>query len=51
MSFQKLIPVGDLPRFAQPAFAGMKTLNRIQSRLCETALKSDEHLLLCAPTV
>jgi len=25
-------------------------LNRIQSRLCNTALNSDENLLLCAPT-
>ncbi|MFH4977102.1 hypothetical protein AB6A40_003811 [Gnathostoma spinigerum] len=47
---EKLIPVSELPKFAQPAFEGFKTLNRIQSRLCESALKTDEHLLLCAPT-
>lgn len=40
-----------LPKYVQPAFADFKTLNRIQSRLCKTALESDENLLLCAPTV
>ncbi|EJD74040.1 U5 small nuclear ribonucleoprotein helicase [Loa loa] len=47
---EKLVAVNDLPKYAQPAFEGFKTLNRIQSRLCDSALKSDEHLLLCAPT-
>ncbi|VDN01570.1 unnamed protein product [Thelazia callipaeda] len=47
---EKLVAIVDLPKYAQPAFQGLKSLNRIQSRLCETALKSDEHLLLCAPT-
>lgn len=49
--FQKLVAITDLPKYAQPAFEGFKTLNRIQSALCDSALKSDEHLLLCAPTV
>ncbi len=40
-----------LPRYVQPAFAGMTSLNRIQSRLYKAALESDENLLLCAPTV
>lgn len=48
---QKLIDISELPKWAQPAFDGFKSLNRIQSRLCESALNSDEHLLLCAPTV
>lgn len=43
-------PINELPRYAQPAFEGFKTLNRIQSRLYKTALESDENLLLCAPT-
>ncbi|VDO26060.1 unnamed protein product [Onchocerca flexuosa] len=47
---EKLVAITDLPKYAQPAFEGFKTLNRIQSRLCDSALKSDEHLLLCAPT-
>ncbi|CAB3405618.1 unnamed protein product [Caenorhabditis bovis] len=47
---EKLIPISELPKWAQPAFDGYKSLNRIQSRLCKSALHSDEHLLLCAPT-
>lgn len=47
---EKLIPISELPKWAQPAFDGYKSLNRIQSRLCDSALRSSEHLLLCAPT-
>lgn len=50
-AFQKLIPISELPKWAQPAFEGFKSLNRIQSKLANSALNSDEHLLLCAPTV
>ena len=48
---EKLIEISELPKWARPAFDGYKSLNRIQSRLCQSALHSDEHLLLCAPTV
>lgn len=34
----------------QPAFDGFKSLNRIQSRICKSALETDENLLICAPT-
>ena len=47
---QALVPISTLPHYAQPAFEGYKTLNRIQSRLHNTALHQDENLLLCAPT-
>ncbi|XP_060524349.1 U5 small nuclear ribonucleoprotein 200 kDa helicase [Cylas formicarius] len=47
---EKLQPVDQLPKYVQPVFDGFKSLNRIQSRLCKTALDSDENLLLCAPT-
>ncbi|XP_032222645.2 U5 small nuclear ribonucleoprotein 200 kDa helicase-like isoform X1 [Nematostella vectensis] len=47
---EQLTPITSLPMYAQAAFEGYPTLNRIQSRLCETALNSDENLLLCAPT-
>lgn len=47
---EKLHPIEQLPKYVQPAFEGFKTLNRIQSRLYQTALESDENLLLCAPT-
>ena len=49
-SNEALVPIGSLPKWAQPAFEGFKELNRIQSRLYKTALETDENLLLCAPT-
>lgn len=45
-----LLPIEKLPAYAQPAFEGFKTLNRIQSRIYKTALESDENMLICAPT-
>lgn len=45
-----LVPIEKLPAYAQPAFEGFKSLNRIQSRIYKTALEKDENLLLCAPT-
>jgi len=44
------VPIKDLPPWAQPAFAGMTKLNRVQSKLAPTALGSSENMLLCAPT-
>jgi replicative superfamily II helicase len=40
----------DLPDWAQPAFAGMESLNRVQSKVYPTAFNEDENLLICAPT-
>ena len=48
---QTLKPISSLPSWAQQAFSNYRSLNRIQSRLAETALHTDENLLLCAPTV
>lgn len=48
---QTLVYIDKLPKYAQPAFEGFKSLNRIQSRLYKAALETDENLLLCAPTV
>lgn len=48
---EELKKISDLPKYVQPAFAGLEQLNRIQSRLYKVALESDENLLLCAPTV
>lgn len=45
------VPIGDLPRYVQPAFEGFQSLNIIQSAVHKTALESDENLLICAPTV
>ncbi|XP_065353810.1 U5 small nuclear ribonucleoprotein 200 kDa helicase [Cloeon dipterum] len=47
---ETLFSVDKLPKYAQAAFDGFKTLNRIQSRLQKAAMESDENLLLCAPT-
>lgn len=47
---ETLKPISSLPSWAQPAFASYRSLNRIQSRLSDTALHTDENLLLCAPT-
>ncbi|XP_037076641.1 LOW QUALITY PROTEIN: putative U5 small nuclear ribonucleoprotein 200 kDa helicase, partial [Pollicipes pollicipes] len=47
---EQLVPIRELPKYAQPAFDGFKSLNRIQSRLYQASLHSDDNLLLCAPT-
>ena len=47
---EALVPIESLPAWAQPAFKGMKSLNRVQSRVYETCLFSPENMLLCAPT-
>ncbi len=47
---EKLMPVSELPSWAQPAFKGMQTLNRIQSRVADMALFGVDNMLLCAPT-
>lgn len=46
-----MIPIENLPVYAQPAFEGFKTLNVIQSAVHQAALETDENLLICAPTV
>eukprot|EP01018_Ginkgo_biloba_P013775 Gb_27895 [translate_table: standard] len=47
---EELVKIADMPDWAQHAFSGMKQLNRVQSRVYETALFTAENLLLCAPT-
>ena len=47
---EKLVAIEDLPAYAQPAFEGFKSLNRIQSKLYPACMESEENLLLCAPT-
>lgn len=49
--FQSLVNIERLPAYAQPAFEGFKSLNRIQSRLFKAAMETDQNILLCAPTV
>ena len=47
---EREVPVTELHDWAQPAFAGIKTLNRVQSHIYNAAYRSSENLLVCAPT-
>ncbi|OWM65237.1 hypothetical protein CDL15_Pgr008827 [Punica granatum] len=47
---EKLIEIKELDDFAQAAFRGYKTLNRIQSRIFQTVYYTNENILVCAPT-
>ncbi|GFQ00264.1 U5 small nuclear ribonucleoprotein 200 kDa helicase [Phtheirospermum japonicum] len=47
---EKLVKISSMPDWAQPAFKGMSQLNRVQSKVYETALFSADNILLCAPT-
>lgn len=44
------VSIEDMPAWVRPAFKGAKTLNRVQSKLYPMAFRTDEPLLLCAPT-
>jgi pre-mRNA-splicing helicase BRR2 len=48
-----LVPIkgqGGMPEWTHPAFAGMTSLNRVQSKMKKVALETNENVLLCAPT-
>ncbi|TVU35736.1 hypothetical protein EJB05_17639, partial [Eragrostis curvula] len=47
---EKIVKIPDMPEWAQPAFVGMTQLNRVQSRVYDTALFKPDNILLCAPT-
>lgn len=47
---EKLIEINELDEFAQAAFHGYKSLNRIQSRIYHTTYHTNENILVCAPT-
>lgn len=47
---EKLIEIKELDEFAQAAFRGYKSLNRIQSRIFQTTYNTNENILVCAPT-
>ncbi|XVF41090.1 hypothetical protein PTKIN_Ptkin01aG0252300 [Pterospermum kingtungense] len=49
-SNERLVKISEMPEWAQPAFKGMQQLNRVQSKVFETALFSADNILLCAPT-
>jgi len=47
-----LTPITSLPQYAHAAFPTNQyvSLNRIQTEICQTALESDENILVAAPT-
>ncbi|CAH9084541.1 unnamed protein product [Cuscuta europaea] len=47
---EKFVKISSMPDWARPAFKGMTQLNRIQSKVYETALFTPDNILLCAPT-
>jgi len=47
---EKIVKISDMPEWAKPAFDGMTQLNRIQSRVYDTALFKPDNILICAPT-
>ncbi|GKF56459.1 DExH-box ATP-dependent RNA helicase DExH12-like protein, partial [Tanacetum coccineum] len=47
---EKLALIKNMPSWAQHAFEGMTELNKVQSRVYETALFKADNILLSAPT-
>ncbi|PIA63068.1 hypothetical protein AQUCO_00200832v1 [Aquilegia coerulea] len=47
---ERLIEIHELDDFAQTAFRGYKSLNRIQSRIFQATYHTNENILVCAPT-
>ncbi|XP_031489870.1 DExH-box ATP-dependent RNA helicase DExH14 isoform X2 [Nymphaea colorata] len=47
---ERLIEISELDDFAQAAFHGYKSLNRIQSHIFQAAYRTNENILVCAPT-
>lgn len=47
---QRLVEVAGLDRLCRGTFKGYKALNRMQSLLYEVAYKTNENMLICAPT-
>lgn len=46
----ELVKIEEFDPWAQLAFVGFKRLNRIQSKMFHAAFKTNENLLVCAPT-
>ncbi|OXV11829.1 hypothetical protein Egran_00414 [Elaphomyces granulatus] len=47
---QKLVQISSLDGLCRGTFKGYKTLNRMQSLLYDVAYKTNENMLICAPT-
>ncbi|KAK2808482.1 hypothetical protein FQN50_004690 [Emmonsiellopsis sp. PD_5] len=47
---QKLVPISEMDGLCKGTFKGYKSLNRMQSLLYPAAYKTNENMLICAPT-
>ena len=47
---QKLVPIAEMDGLCKRTFKGYKNLNRMQSLLYPVAYKTNENMLICAPT-
>ncbi|EER28537.1 activating signal cointegrator 1 complex subunit, putative [Coccidioides posadasii C735 delta SOWgp] len=47
---QKLVPISEMDGLCRGTFRGYQTLNRMQSLLYDVAYKTNENMLVCAPT-
>ena len=47
---KELVSIDVLDEWAKSAFPGVKRLNKLQSALFEVAFKTNENMLVCAPT-
>lgn len=47
---ERLVEISELPEWSQAAFGGIRSLNRVQSKMVDAAFYGSENLLLCAPT-
>ena len=47
---ERSVAIEELDEWAQPAFQGIRMLNRIQSKIFPQAYHTNENLLVCAPT-
>jgi pre-mRNA-splicing helicase BRR2 len=45
-----LIRVDEMPDWVKPAFADVASLNPVQSAVYDTAMTTDQGMLICAPT-
>ncbi|KAI8448248.1 Sec63 Brl domain-containing protein, partial [Phakopsora pachyrhizi] len=49
-SNERLIQISELDPICKRSFSGYKTLNRLQSAVFSTAYRTNENMLVCAPT-
>lgn len=47
---RKLVAISEMDKLCQETFKGYKSLNRMQSLVYPVAYKTNENMLICAPT-